>query len=94
MWLVPRADARIVGMGKRKPNGQKKPVQATVKNPPADKAPVLYIRLSPPLDAALAAYIDRQKAKPDRQAVGVAALEAFLQSEGLWPPPALKAAGK
>lgn len=72
------------GMGKKKPN-QAKPVAATTKKPKAEKQSVLYIRTSPEHEAALDAYIQRQKAKPDRQAVGLAALEQFLEQEGLWP---------
>lgn len=53
---------------------------------PKEPTPVLYLRLTPEHDAAIQEYIARQKAKPDRQAVGLAALEAFLEAEGLWPP--------
>lgn len=49
------------------------------------KSPVLYLRLTESHERALDEYIRRQKAKPDRQAVGLAALESFLQQEGLWP---------
>lgn len=72
-------------MSKQKPK-QAKAVTATTPKAKADKPPVLYLRITPAHETALEAYITRQKAKPDRQAVGVAALELFLQQEGLWPP--------
>ena len=74
-----------LGMSKKKPD-KAKPVTKTQKKPAADKLPVLYVRLTPAHDAALDDFIQRQKAKPDRQAVGLAALESFLEQEGLWPP--------
>lgn len=80
LWLASAVRVTIPGMGKSKPS--KKPVNAT-----ANKSPVLYVRLTDEHEAALAAYIARQKAKPDRQAVGLAALEEFLRAEGLWPWP-------
>ena len=70
-------------MSKQKPSKDKH-VTATQKK--ADKGSVLYLRLTPEHEAALEKYIQRQKAKPDRQAVGLAALEDFLEGEKLWPP--------
>ena len=60
----------------------KKPVTATESS---RKQAVLYLRLTSDHVAALEEYISRQRAKPDRQAVGLAALEAFLKEEKLWP---------
>lgn len=71
-------------MSKDKPK-RTKPVTGTAKKPKAEKPPVLYLRLTPAHEEALEKYIQRQKAKPDRQAVGLAAIEAFLEQEGLWP---------
>jgi hypothetical protein len=69
-------------MSKKKPD-KAKPVTATETE---KKQSVLYLRLTPAHETALERYISRQKAKPDRQAVGLAALESFLEQEKLWPP--------
>jgi hypothetical protein len=53
---------------------------------PKEPTPTIYLRLTAAHEAAVQVYINRQKAKPDRQAVGLAALEHFLEAEGLWPP--------
>ena len=71
-------------MSKQKPN-KTKAMTTTQKKPKTDKPPVLYVRLTHAHEEALDKYIQRQKAKPDRQAVGLAALEMFLEQEGLWP---------
>jgi hypothetical protein len=59
-------------------------VPTTSEKPKTSKTPVLDLRLTPKHEAALEEYIQRQKAKPDRQAVGLAALEMLFEQAGLW----------
>ena len=54
--------------------------------PDAGKAPVLYLRLTPEHEVALLAFINAQRIKPDRTAVGLTALEELLAKDGFWPP--------
>lgn len=67
------------GMAKSK----KSPVE---QQQPTGRAPVLNLRLGHELEAAVAAFIGRQKVKPDKTAVVLAAVEKFMTEEGLWPP--------
>lgn len=55
---------------------------------PESKPPVLYLRLTNEHEAALQEFISRQRVKPERTQVGMAALEELLAKEGLWPPKA------
>lgn len=70
----------LSGMAKSK----KSPAE---QNQPAGRAPVLNLRLGHELEAAVAVFIARQKVKPDKTAVVLAAVEKFMAEEGLWPPP-------
>lgn len=57
---------------------------------PRRRRPVLQITMPEDVEAGLTAYIAAQDAPPDRTAVGLAALKAFLSARGFWPPPAGK----
>ena len=50
------------------------------------RGPVLNLRLGAEREAAVAAFIAAQKVPPDKSAVVLAALDAFLRDEGFWPP--------
>lgn len=54
--------------------------------PSKDRGPVLYLRLTEDHEAALVAFINAQRIKPDRTAVGLTALEELLARDGFWPP--------
>lgn len=76
------ATATLPVMAKKK-TGSDEP---TPPKTPKDRGPVLYLRLSPEHEAALQAFVNAQRIKPDRTAVGLTALEELLQKEGFWPP--------
>jgi hypothetical protein len=67
----------MIVMGKKK--------KPTADRPAKDRGPVLYLRLTDDHERALQAFIDAQRIKPDRTAVGLAALEELLAKEGFWP---------
>ncbi len=54
---------------------------------PAGRSPVITIRLGHEREAAVAVFIEKQKVKPEKTAVILAALDKFLAEEGLWPNP-------
>jgi len=63
-----------------------KPKKVDSKAAPKDRGPVLYLRLTADHEKALQAFINAQRIKPDRTAVGLTALEELLAKEGHWPP--------
>jgi hypothetical protein len=67
----------MLAMSKHKPQDAK----------PA-KPPILYLRLLPSDEAALQDYIHAQDTPPDRTAVGLRALRAFLRERGYLKDPA------
>lgn len=51
-----------------------------------ERGPILYLRLDDALEAAIQKFIKAQVVPPDRTAVGIIALQQFLERQGLWPP--------
>lgn len=54
--------------------------------PTTGRAPVLNLRLGHEREAAIAEFIAAQKVPPDKTAVVLAAVDKFLEEEGLWQP--------
>lgn len=65
----------------------KQPKKVVKAAAPKTPVPVLYLRLTHEHESALVAFINAQRIKPDRTAVGLTALEELLSKEGYWPPP-------
>ncbi len=66
------------------PPATPKPAPKSAKKP---RGPILHMRVPVEVEAALLAYIAAQDAPPDRTAVGLAALRAFLAVRGFLKPP-------
>lgn len=75
LWLPHSESCMLASMPPKKKNPPK-----PLKNPE-----LLFIRMDPETMTALAAYIDSFEVKPERPAVGLAALRNFLSERGYLP---------
>lgn len=85
-------------MAKRKPKREaNKPVPETIEKPTSQKTQgsakpkrtgePFHIWIPRELDEAFHAFLNSLQFKPTATAIGIRALEEFLERHGFWPPP-------